>query len=313
MSWVALAGGVGGAKFARGLVKIAQQQQQTLHIIVNTGDDFSMHGLAISPDIDTMLYTLSGAANPDTGWGIAEDTFAAHNQLAKLGGESWFWLGDRDLATHIMRTQLLRAGRTLTQVTSYLAQRLGVPNHAQILPMTNDPVATELLSNGAWLAFQEYFVKLRHDVPISAVRFQGIESAQITAEVSAAVAAAEILFFCPSNPLVSIEPILATGAMRALLTAKKNIPRVGVSPIIGGKALKGPADRMMTELGAESSALGVARYYRDILDIFVLDSEDAALQSAVEQETGMRVIVADTVMRNEEDSVRLAEYIIQNL
>ncbi len=313
MSWAALAGGVGGAKFARGLAKSAFQQHQTLHIIVNTGDDFAMHGLAISPDIDTMLYTLSGAANPDTGWGIAEDTFAAHNQLAKLGAEPWFWLGDRDLATHILRTQLLREGHTLTQVTTYLAQQLGVPEHVHILPMTDSVVATELFSNGAWLAFQEYFVKLRHDVPISAIRFQGIETAQISQEVSAAVADAEMVFFCPSNPLVSVEPILATGAMRALLAAKKHIPRIGVSPIIGGKALKGPADRMMTELGAESSALGVARYYKDLLDIFVIDNEDAALQTVIERETGMRVLVANTVMRNEADSVYIAEHIIQNL
>lgn len=305
--WTALAGGVGGAKLARGLMAaLGSAASDELHVIVNTGDDFSLYGLHISPDIDTVLYTLAGIANLATGWGIAGDTAAALDQLGKLGAETWFWLGDRDLATHLLRTAALRQGATLSQVTADLAHRLGLPTNVHIVPMTDDQVGTEILAPDGWLAFQEYFVRRRQSDPVLDVRFDGVDSARPSPGALAAVQNASLIVFCPSNPIVSIGPILALPDLRAVLAGRAGqCPRVAVSPIIGGRALKGPADRMLAGLGHEVSALGVARLYVGLIDLFVLDELDGALAPAI-VELGMRPLVTKTIMSTPEDSRDLA-------
>jgi LPPG:FO 2-phospho-L-lactate transferase len=297
---VALAGGVGGAKLAHGLALAGGGAD--LAVVVNTGDDFELFGLRISPDLDTVLYTLAGLANPDTGWGLAGDTFAALDMLARYGGETWFQLGDRDLATHILRTQRLAAGWSLTRVTAALAGTLSVA--ARILPMCDEPVATLVETPEGTLAFQDYFVRRHHADPVRAVHFSGIETARVPDAVRAALAQAEVIVLCPSNPIVSIGPILAVPGMRDLVRATR-APRVAVSPIVGGKALRGPADRMLEGLGEEVSALGVARRYRDLVQGMVLDHEDAALAPAIEA-LGMRALVTGAIMRDEADRQRLA-------
>jgi LPPG:FO 2-phospho-L-lactate transferase len=309
--WAALAGGVGGAKLARGLAVAAEEQQQELRIIANTGDDSVLHGLHISPDIDTLLYTLSGIADPQNGWGIAGDTFNVMSQLDRLGQETWFKLGDRDIATHITRTRWLAEGMTLTEVTRRLAQRLGVPAHIDIIPMTDDSVATYVETSDGWLPFQEYFVHRHHADPVRSVRFQGIEHAHTSPLVVDTILRAEYIIFCPSNPIVSIGPILDLPDVRAMLRHRqgKNL-RIAVSPIIGGQALRGPADRMLEGLGYEASARSVAELYTGLIDILVLDKVDAALAPAIEQ-FGIRPLIVPTVMQSLDDSVMLARAIIQ--
>ena len=307
--WAALAGGVGGAKLARGLAAIVPDAISELRIIVNTGDDFMRHGLRISPDIDTVVYTLAGLANPDTGWGIAGDTFNALEQMRRLGADTWFQLGDRDLATHILRTSWLNAGLPLTEITLRMARSLGIAPQVQVLPMTDDLVATEILTPDGWRAFQDYFVRRRHSDPVRDVRFAGIDQAQPGAQALAALRQAEVVVFCPSNPLVSIGPILALPGMRQALEHREHEVRcIAVSPIIGGQALKGPADTMLAGLGHEVSALGVARLYAGLVDIFVLDETDAALAAQI-ADLGMRPLVAPTIMRSAADSQTLARII----
>ncbi len=304
MNVLALAGGVGGAKLADGLQRVVGA---SLTVIVNTADDFALHGLAISPDLDTVMYTLAGIANPETGWGHASDSFHALAMLSRYGAGDWFRLGDGDLATHILRTQRLRAGERLTEVTTYLARALGV--RVVILPMTDDPVATMVDTQEGELAFQEYFVQRRCGPVVKSIRFAGIEQAQPSAEVVAAIARADAIVFCPSNPFVSIEPILSLRGVREHIqqTAAK---KVAVSPIVGGEALKGPAAKMFRELGLPSSALAVAQRYVGLLDGFVLDQVDAQHAAAVRQ-LGMRVWVTDTVMKSEAARERLAREMIQ--
>ncbi|HST88541.1 MAG TPA: 2-phospho-L-lactate transferase [Ktedonobacterales bacterium] len=299
---VALAGGVGGAKLAHGLYRTLAREPERLAVVVNTGDDFELYGLRISPDADTVLYTLAGIANPETGWGIAGDSFAALEMLRRYGDAAWFRLGDRDLATHLRRTELLRAGRRPTEVLAALAAALGV--RARLLPMADEPVATVVTTPDGELAFQDYFVRRGHRDPVSGVRFVGIERARPTAEALAALAAAEAVIFCPSNPIVSIGPILAVPGMRALVRAAPG-PRVAVSPIVAGRALKGPADAMLAALGHESSAYAVAALYHDLLDGMVIDRQDAEQAARIEA-LGMRVLVTDTIMRDEEERRRLA-------
>ncbi len=299
-SVVALAGGVGGAKLAQGLAGIVEGDRLT--VIVNTADDFDLWGLHISPDLDTVMYTLAGIANPVTGWGIAGDTHHTLAGIATYGEDPWFSLGDRDFATHILRTERLRRGDRLTDVTGGLAGALGVT--ARLLPMTDDPVATMIHTDGRTLAFQDYFVARRQQDEVEAVSFAGIDDARPTAEVLAAVVAASVIIFCPSNPIVSIGPILEVAGMREAI-ARSNAAKVGVSPIVGGKALKGPADRMLASLGFESSALGIARMYRDLLDVLVIDETDRELAASIEA-LGMRVLVTQTVMGPKEDRERLA-------
>jgi LPPG:FO 2-phospho-L-lactate transferase len=310
--WAALAGGVGGAKLARGLAAITPDAIDELRIIINTGDDFTLHGLHITPDVDTVLYTLAGIANPQTGWGIADDTASAQDQLARMGVDTWFWLGDRDLATHVMRTHWLAQGFTLTEVTERLARALGIPNAISLLPMTDDIVATEVQTPAGWLAFQDYFVRRHHTDTVRAVRFAGISRALPTTAMLAALRAAEVVVFCPSNPIVSIGPILTLRGVRRAVEHRggEANPRccVAVSPIIGGRALKGPADVMLTSLGFESSALGVARLYEGLIDIFVIDESDAHLAPQI-AELGMRPLVAPTIMNSPAESRALAECI----
>lgn len=297
---VALAGGVGGAKLAYGLMLAASGRH--LSVVVNTADDFSLLGLHISPDLDTVMYTLAGIANPETGWGIAGDTFATLDMIGRYGGDTWFWLGDRDFATHIMRTLRLRAGDTLTTVTARLSRALGV--EVDILPMCDEPVATVIDTPDGPLDFQEYFVRRRQEDEVRGVRFEGIDRATLPAGVSAALDEARAIILCPSNPIVSIGPILGVPGLRQRLR-RFDGPIVAVSPIIGGKALKGPADRMLATLGHEVSAVGVAAIYRDFLDGIVIDEEDAALAPRIEA-SGIDVHVTATVMRDIDDRQRLA-------
>ena len=297
---VALAGGVGGAKLAQGLYRALPPD--TLTVVGNTADDMIHLGLRISPDLDTVLYTLAEMANPVTGWGIAGDSLRTFELLRRYGAEDWFILGDLDLATHIRRTTLLASGASLTAATASLTHALGV--RAAILPMCDEPVGTIVETPDGPLTFQDYFVRRQHRDSVTGIRFAGIETATLPAGVAAALDAAEAIILCPSNPFVSLGPILAVGDFRARLAAAR-VPRVAVSPIIGGRALKGPADQMLAGLGHDVSTLGVARLYADLLDGLVIDNEDAALAPAIEA-LGLRTLVTQTIMGDADDRQRLA-------
>jgi LPPG:FO 2-phospho-L-lactate transferase len=287
-----------------------------LSVVVNTGDDVRVHGLYVSPDVDTMLYALSGTVEERRGWGPRGDSFRCMQALERLGGETWFQLGDLDLATHLRRTELLEAGRTPTQVTAELAARLGVPDSVHILPMTDAPVETwvQLDEDGRWVHFQEYFVKRRADVAIRGVQFRGIESAAASSAVRAALEEADVVVFCPSNPFVSLGPILALNGVReAIQAVRRRGGRVaGVSPIIGGQTVKGPAARMLRELGHPPTAAGVAAYYAGLLDVFLIDTVDAPLAGKVAA-TGARPVVADALMRHRRGEARLARVLLRAL
>ncbi len=301
---VALAGGVGGAKLADGLYRVLPPD--TLTIIGNTADDLELFGIHISPDLDTVMYTLAGLANPATGWGIMDDTFTTLAMLEKYGEDVWFRLGDADFATHLKRTAGLRAGRRLTEVTAALTAPLGM--RARLLPMCDERVGTEVETPGGWRDFQDYFVRRRHADRVTNVRFAGIERARLTPEVADVLATADTIIFCPSNPIVSIGPILAVPGLRGALVASPAV-KVAVSPIIGGKALKGPADRMLAEQGMEVSAFGVAQGYVGLLDAMVIDMLDAALTPRIEA-LGMAVQVAQTVMQDTDDRAQLARAVL---
>jgi LPPG:FO 2-phospho-L-lactate transferase len=302
---VALAGGVGGAKLAHGLAQIAPPENLT--IIVNTADDFEHLSLHISPDLDTVMYTLAGLANPKTGWGLTGESWATMAGLARYNGPTWFQLGDRDLATHLLRTMWLRQGYPLTWVTAELCRRLGV--RPTVLPMADEPVRTMVQTAAGELAFQEYFVEKQWQPVVQSIRFAGLEAAQPSKEVVSAIRTADVIVLCPSNPLVSIDPILALPSMRRILTAGR-APKIAVSPIVGGQALKGPAAKLMAELGLEVSAAGVARYLREVLTGFVLDTVDAGQQAAIEA-LGLKALVTGTVMLNNEDRAQLAREVLQ--
>ena len=314
---VALAGGVGGAKLAVGLYQHLESQDRAgeLAIIGNTGDDMEYLGLSISPDLDTLMYTLAGIANPATGWGIVGDTGQALAMLGRYGHDHWFWLGDGDIATHLMRTQKLASGQTLTQVTTELRRALGIS--CQLLPMSDQPVRTLVqTAEAGQLPFQEYFVRRRAADTVTGLSFSGVENATIPAEVRESLFNPSLIIICPSNPYLSIWPILAIPGMRELIKAT-GVPVVVVSPIIGGKAIKGPAAAIMRTLGGEdsASALGVARLYAGFASHFVLDRVDAAQQGAIEN-LGFKVLVTNTLMNTAEDKTRLAEEILasfQNL
>jgi len=303
---VCLAGGVGGAKLAEGL---QTELGPDLTVIVNTADDSERHGLLVCADHDTVMYTLAGLENPELGWGLAGDTWNAMDALERYGEEAWFRLGDRDLATHVVRTARLRDGERLTTVCRGLQARLGV--RAAILPMTDEPVRTHVRTDAGWLDFQDYFVRLRQAPDVREVRFDGVDAARPTPEVTAAIDAATAIVIAPSNPIVSIAPILAVPGMTELLAgARARGSRiVAVSGIVGGKALKGPADRMLASLGHEPTAVGVARGYAGLVDTFVLDTVDAALAPEVEA-LGLRVVVADTIMTDDESRARLARAVL---
>ncbi len=300
----AIAGGVGGAKLAAGLQAVLPPGD--LSVIVNTADDFDLWGLRICPDLDTVMYTLAGLANKETGWGVTDESFDCLAMISDYGEDAWFKLGDRDLATHILRTQRLRAGTPLTQVTAGLSAALGIQN--RLLPMCDEPVSTVLQTQEGLLEFQEYFVRRRQRDEVLGVELRGIERARVPIEVARAVSEAEAIIFCPSNPVVSIGPILAVPGMRELL-ANCPVPKVAVSPIIGGKALKGPADDMLRSLGHEVSAAGVARMYEGLVDGFVMDRVDENEEASISA-LGMRVLSTDAVMRDEPDRERLAREVL---
>ncbi|HUG14114.1 MAG TPA: 2-phospho-L-lactate transferase [Thermomicrobiales bacterium] len=298
---VAIAGGVGGAKLAHGL-QLALPNAGALSVIVNTADDFDLYGLRICPDLDTVMYTLAGLANPATGWGIEGDSFATLGMLARYSGEPWFQLGDRDFATHVHRTQQLRSGATLSEVTASMASALGI--RAALIPMTDDRVATMIDTPDGRLDFQDYFVARRHGDRVLGVQFDGISLARPCESALRAIAEASAIIFCPSNPIVSLGPVLAVPGMRDAIE-RSSAPVVAVSPIVGGRALKGPADSMLDSLGHEVSAAGVAALYLGLLDGIVIDEADAALAEQIES-SGMRVVVTRTVMQSYEDRAQLA-------
>jgi LPPG:FO 2-phospho-L-lactate transferase len=306
MRVVALAGGVGGAKLASGLQAAVGDE---LTVVVNTADDLERHGLLVCPDHDTVMYTLAGLDDRAQGWGIRDETFSAAAMLERYREETWFRLGDRDLATHIVRTARLQAGERLTEVCLALQRGLGVV--AKILPMTDDTVRTQVRTDEGWLEFQEYFVHQHQAPEVHEVRFDGIDRAEATARVRGELGFAETIVIAPSNPIVSIGPILAVRGVRDILAAARRggTPILAVSPIVGGKALKGPADRMLVSLGHESSALGVARLYEGVVDGYVLDTLDAALAPAVET-LGMKTLVTDTVMTDDASRERLAREVL---
>ncbi len=293
MRVVALAGGVGGARLAQGLGRCGIH----LTVIVNTGDDFTHLGLRICPDLDTVTYTLAGIANREQGWGLAGETTAAMEQIRRLGGEDWFLLGDRDLALHILRSARLGRGEALSSVTADIAARLGIA--ARILPMTDDPVATVIGTDAGEMAFQDWFVRLRAEPPVRGIRFEGIATARPAPGVLEALAAAEAVILCPSNPFLSLDPILSVPGLRAAIPA---VPVVAVSPIIGGQAVKGPAARMMRDLGLPVSPLGIARHFGGLLSGMVIDRTDAALAPAM----GLPVRVTQSLMVSDADRLALA-------
>lgn len=307
MKITTLAGGVGASKFLLGLVRILPPED--INIIANTGDDIELFGLRISPDIDTITYTLAGVINETTGWGIAGDTFSALAWIARYGESQWFKLGDRDLATHIHRTEQLRQGRTLSEVTDHVRRSLGVSS--VILPMTNSYTPTRVVTDEGEMHFQEYFVRRRCEPRVQKIRFERIESAAPAPGVTTAILEADAVIICPSNPFISINPILNVPGVRDAMKATR-ARVIAITPIIGGRALKGPAADMLRDLGYEVSARGVASVYRDFVDLFVLDEVDRAIKSEIE-ELGLRVMVADTLMNTLEDKQRLAQNVLDFL
>jgi LPPG:FO 2-phospho-L-lactate transferase len=301
---VALAGGVGAAKLLRGLVKVVSPQN--LVIIGNIGDDVELYGLHISPDLDIVMYTLAGIVDEAKGWGIAGDTFHCLEMLERLGFETWFKLGDRDLAIHIIRTKMLREGYTLSQITAKLCKMLGV--NVSLIPASDDPVRTKIQSGQLILDFQEYFVKRKAMDVVTNVFYEGAEKARPAPGVVEAIGEAERIIICPSNPILSIAPILSIPAIRKALEDSK-VPVIGVSPIIGGKAIKGPADRIMTSMGFEASAYGVAKFYGSLLKHFIIDKVDLEHRERI-QEIGIKVTVTNILMKSIEDAVNLAKVVI---
>lgn len=302
----ALAGGVGGARLAVGLADVLPPERLT--IVVNTADDFEHLGFAISPDLDTVMYTLAGLNNTELGWGRRDETWSFMETLAALGGESWFRLGDRDLAVHALRTQALARGETLSQITTMLARRLGI-EHA-IVPMSDQPVRTRVATDEGELDFQHYFVKRRCEPAVKGFRFAGAESARPAPGVEALFARdVEAVVVCPSNPFVSVGPMLAMAGMHDWLE-RRRFPVVAVSPIVGGDAVKGPAAKMMRELGLSVSASAVAAHYGNLVDGWVIDARDAAEARAVEG-AGRAVCVADTLMTDRARSGALAKRVLE--
>jgi LPPG:FO 2-phospho-L-lactate transferase len=286
-----LAGGVGAARYLRGALEAFDPA--TVTAIVNVADDVTLHGLRISPDLDTCTYTLADAIDPERGWGLVDESWQAMDELGRYGGENWFSLGDRDLGTHLFRTDRLSAGATLTEASREIAAAWGL--QCRLLPVTDDRVETRVtLVDGNEIGFQEYFVRLQHSVEVRSVRFVGAQQASLTAAARSAIEDATTLVIAPSNPVVSIGPILAVPGVTEAVTARRE-RNVAVSPIIGGKALKGPADRMLRELGEEATVVGVARRYRDLAATLVIDEVDTPLTEEIES-VGMRVIAMPTIM-----------------
>ena len=301
----ALAGGVGAARFLCGLVDVVDPASVTA--VVNTGDDDEFHGLWVCPDLDSVTYALAGANNPATGWGLAGETFDTIDALDRYGLPTWFRLGDRDLATHLYRSERLRAGVPLSVITAEIARAWGVAS--RLVPMTDDRVATRITARGddgapRELAMQEWFVREHAEPPVLAVHFAGADAARPAPGVLAALAAADAILICPSNPVISIGPVLAVPGIRAALAARRDRV-VAVSPIVGGRPVKGPADRLMAPLDIEVSSVGVARAYRDVCATMVIDRVDAADRARIEA-LGVRVVVTDTLMRDARVAAALA-------
>lgn len=299
---------MGAAKFLRGLVRAAGQPR--LGVIVNTGDDEEFYGLHVSPDLDTIVYTLAGASNPLTGWGLEGETFTTLGALARFYGPAWFNLGDRDLATHMFRTQRIRAGEPLSRITTEIARRYGVG--AQVMPMSDERVRTFVKVRGrAAIPFQEYFVRRRFRGTVERIELRGASRARPLPAALGAIRSSEAVIIAPSNPFVSIGPILALRGMREAMRRAR--PRVAaISPIVGGKAIKGPAAKMLRALGHQASALGVARLYRDVCAVFVIDNADRRVAAAVEK-LGMHAVVTDTIMADETRAARLADVVLHAL
>ncbi|HEY6698432.1 MAG TPA: 2-phospho-L-lactate transferase [Acidimicrobiales bacterium] len=314
-----LAGGVGAARLLRGLVDVVPPEEVTA--IVNTGDDMVLHGLAISPDIDTVTYTLADAIDPERGWGLRDESWQAMEALSRYGGVTWFRLGDRDLATHLYRTQRLGDGAGLAAVTAEVAAAWGLG--LRIVPVTEQPLRTMLtlaadesgaavvgvgVDAGEEISFQDYFVRLQHAVPVADVRFAGAEAAHPAPGVLAAIAGADTVVVAPSNPIVSIGPVMAVPGIRDAVAARRD-DVVAVSPLVAGRALKGPADRLLRELGHEDSVVGVARLYAPFVGTLVIDNADADLADGV-RAAGLRCIVTDTIMRDPAATAALCEVVL---
>jgi LPPG:FO 2-phospho-L-lactate transferase len=300
---IALSGGVGGAKLALGLARVMPPEQLT--VVVNTGDDFEHLGLSISPDIDTVTYTLAGVANRELGWGRQDETWSFMETMEALGGETWFRLGDRDVALHVERTRRLNAGETLSAVTADLCRRLGIKSH--VVPMSDDPVRTRLRTDEGWLDFQEYFVHRRCEPVVHELLFQGAGAARAHPDFLAALRdpSLQAVVICPSNPFISVEPILAIPGVRQAMIDSP-VPIIAVSPIIAGQAVKGPTAKMMKELGLDPSAGTVAHRYHDLLDGYVIDHADMSEVVSIDA----RVTLAQTLMRTMEDREALARTVL---
>jgi len=302
----ALAGGVGAARFLQGLVKVHPEKDMT--IIVNTGDDIELYGLHISPDLDIVTYTLAGIVDEEKGWGVKNDTFHWLEMIQKYGYETWFKIGDKDLATHFYRTQLLKEGYSLTEVTSRLCNKLGL--NIRILPMTDNRFQTKIVTDKGVMHFQEYMVKRGAQDKITNVIFDGVEKAKSAPGIIDAILDAELIIICPSNPIVSIGPILSVRNVRkALRETRAKV--VAISPIIRGAPLKGPADKLMRGLGLEVSAYSVANLYRDFIDTFIIDNMDRDEKGRIEK-LGLKVVATNTVMKTIQDKIRLAKTAIKS-
>ena len=302
MTHAVLAGGVGAARYLTGALEAFDPS--TVTGIVNVADDVVLHGLHVSPDLDTCTYTLAGAIDPERGWGLVDETWQAMAELGRYGGENWFSLGDRDLGTHLFRTARMHAGATLTEVTAEITAAWELD--CRLLPVTDDRIETRVaLTDGREVGFQEYFVGMQHSVEVTGVRFAGADEARLSPAVADTIRTADVLVIAPSNPIVSIGPVLAVPGLQELVEARRD-RNVAVSPIIGGAALKGPADRMLRELGEESSVVGVARRYRDLAATLVIDEVDRDLAPAVE-DAGMRAVVMPTIMKQPGVAAALAQ------
>lgn len=302
----ALAGGVGAARFLTGLSRIVKEED--LSVIVNTGDDIELFGLHISPDVDIVTYTLAGIVDETKGWGVMGDTFQCLEMLKAYGFDTWFGLGDRDLATHLYRTESLKKGYTLTQITREISSVLWLKT--KILPMTDDMFETRVRTSEGTIHFEEYFVRRQAKDEVLGIEFVGVATAKPAPGVLDAILDAEIVVVCPSNPIVSISTILAVDGVRDALK-RTNARVVGISPIVAGRPIKGPADKMLRGLGFEVSAYGVAKLYSDFLDTFVIDTKDTESKSRVEN-LGVKVKVTNTVMKSLEDKVALAKVVLEN-
>jgi len=302
---VVLAGGVGAAKFLQGLANIVSPED--LSCVVNTGDDIVLHGLHISPDMDIIMYTLAGIVDNEKGWGVSQDTFNCFEALRNLGLDEWFRLGDKDLATHLYRSELLRRGLSLSEITTALSKRLGV--RSRLLPMTNDKFETWVRTDAGWMHFEEYYVRRGFRDEVRDVQFRGADNARPAPGVLEALADAELVIVAPSNPIVSIGTILAVQGIRGTLQRREE-PVVAISPIVGGSPLKGPADKFMLHRGVEVSPKGVARLYGDFLDLMILDHADRELIDEI-RAMGIDAVATNTVMRTMDDRLRLAEVVLE--